>query len=296
MCELKGILKTSPDLVLIDDYDLFSRACIDIANETKGTYVEILKKISYGGRTGRNNEKYRWLLKMIREKEIPDYGIKNTEVLAYLKEMGYYDAKQKSINDGLKNLPRILDKNNIISIFDYDGTHFYLLDRYMKFVLKWFPEIIDNLFKLETKDEEDNSKSILQINFKPVKIEPSADIIDIIQKFRNDLITHVDIVSIFTHMTITSYDSKTMTAEIQHPVLGRRNISVDDEQYKYIVNKLKLSDIVLPMDNDIDNLLGFESNVILFYLGFLYCERYINYERVEDKSVRIFLTDEATER
>lgn len=298
ICLIKGVLETSSDLVLIDDHDLFIRACSEIAYEAKSYYGDIVKKISIGGRTGGTTEKYKWFLRMIRDKEVPEYGLKNTEVLAYLKELGHQDIQQSSVNAGLKYLPKLLDKNNIVSVFDYDGMHFYLLDRYMKFVFKWVPELIDNLFtsEIEAEFKKDNLSFIYNIAYQPIKVEPFVGLLKKFQELQDVLVKHSDNVSVFTRMIVTSDNRKTMTAEIQHPVLGKRNISAHDEQFKHILKKLKISDIVLPTDSNTDNLLGFESNVTLFYLGFLFTKGYIGYERLEEKNVRIFLTDEAKKK
>jgi hypothetical protein len=220
---------------------------------------------------------------MIRDKKIPEYGLRNTEVLAYLRELGHYEIQQSSVTAGLIYLPKLLRKNNIPSIFDYDGTYFYLLDNYMKFVLRWVPELIDDLFDSESDFDCDSYDSDVEI-----KLESYFKSLEIVNGAFSEF---SDSVNVFTHMIITSEDPKAKTAEVQHPVFGKRNISEHDEELIKIVAELKRNDVILPMDTDV--LFGFESFVVLFYLGFLYAKGHIGYNRLDEKSIQIYLTSEA---
>lgn len=273
-CLLSSVLETSPNLMLIDDHSLFLIACRDIAEEVKKYYGDIIRRISLGGRSDGSTEKYKWFLKMIRDKDIPEYGLKNTEVLAYLKELGHHDIQQSSVTAGLRYLPTLLDKNNIPSIFDYDGAHFYLLDNYMKFVLKWAPELVDDLFDL--KDCSNNKDSIVDCNS--------------ISSYSNCSTVYNECIPVFTQMMIIYEDPKAKTAEIQHPVFGKRNISMNDAELIKIISELKTNNVFISMDDD--TLFGFESFVVMFYIGFLYAKGHIYY-KLDDKLVGIHLTDEA---
>lgn len=228
---------------------------------------------------------------MIRDKEIPEYGLRNTEVLAYLKELGHHDIQQSSVTAGLSYLPKLLDKNGIPSIFDYDGMHFYLLDNYMKFVLKWVPELIDDLFNSENDyDANISVRNDYDMNNISLNIEKILESIESLDKVRE----YNPYVNVFTHMTITYEDSKAKIAEVQHPVYGKRNISENDRELIKIIDELKLNDVVLSMGTD--TLFGFESFDIMFYLGFLYAKDHIYYKYVDRKSIRIYLTSEAKKR
>lgn len=61
----------------------------------------------------------------------------------------------QSVTTGLAYLPQLLQKNKLPAVFDYDEERktFYLLDKYVKFALKWMPELVDSLFT----ENQDNS-------------------------------------------------------------------------------------------------------------------------------------------
>ena len=64
-------------------------------------------------------------------------------------------------------LPKLLENSSIPALFDFDldNKTFYLLDKYMKFVFKWIPELVDNLFS-----EEENSEQLaLSLNVKTIE-------------------------------------------------------------------------------------------------------------------------------
>ncbi|MCC2530796.1 hypothetical protein LKL13_04535 [Bacillus velezensis] len=87
---------------------------------------------------------------MIRDTDIPEEGLRNTEVLQRLRAMGHTNIEQNSVTSGLKYLPNLLVKRNLPQVFGYHGgdgaERFYLLDKYMKFLFKWKPELVDSLF------------------------------------------------------------------------------------------------------------------------------------------------------
>lgn len=148
VCLIENIEETSREKLKISNEKLLSVACKEIANEEKSYYEKIIKNVSYGGRSDGSTEKYKWFMKLIKEKDIPDTGLKNTEFFKYLKEMGHDNIEQSSVTTGLSYLPKLLNKLSFPSFFDYDEDTktFYLLDKYMKFVFKWIPEMIDSLF------------------------------------------------------------------------------------------------------------------------------------------------------
>lgn len=154
ICLLQNITNTQRQTKQITDISIVERACKEIAEETKSYYSRAVKNIALGGRTDASTEKYKWFLKIIKEKDITERGLKNTEVYSYIKQLGHDSIQQGSVTSGLKYLPKLLRKNNLPTFFDFDSgsNTFYLLDKYMKFVFKWIPRLIDDLFK-EDDDE-----------------------------------------------------------------------------------------------------------------------------------------------
>lgn len=286
ICILKGINETSCDIVKITQLDLFKSACKIIAEEVKIYYGDIVRRVSIGGRSDGRTEKYKWFLKMVRDKNIPEYGLKNTEVFAYLKGLGHYDIQQSSVTDGLRYLPKLLEKNNLPPIFDYDGMHFYLLDNYIKFVFKWVPELIDNLFVEPTDNIDIAEFDGHDIRFEITRMEQQSFIENYFDKY-----LYNEFISLLSQMTITYENKKTNTAEIQHPVFGKKNITENDIELKRIINELKTRTIDLSVDSD--TLFSFDFVDSIFYLGFLYAKDYINCDPISRRSVTISLTDKA---
>ena len=156
ICLIKNISKTQEDTIYIDEVLVVEQACKEIAYDSKSYYERAIKSISLGGRSDGSTEKYKWFLKLIKEKDIPEQGLKNTETYRYLKELGHDSIQQGSVTSGLSYLPALLQKNNFPAFFDFDSDNktFYLLDKYMKFVFKWIPELVDNLFIEEEQDSQ----------------------------------------------------------------------------------------------------------------------------------------------
>lgn len=137
---------------VIKDEEIVFQACREVAQENKAYYQKVVAKVSRGGRSDGSTEKYKWILKAIKDVEIPSSGIKNTEMWKIIKDLGHDTIAQGSVTGGLNYLPRLLTNQELPSLFDYSETdkRFYLLDRYMKFVFKWIPDLIEDLFD-ETK-------------------------------------------------------------------------------------------------------------------------------------------------
>ena len=154
ICIIKDISRTQKDTTHIDEVSVVEQACKEIAYDSKSYYERAIKSISLGGRSDGSTEKYKWFLKLIKEKNIPEQGLKNTETYRYLKELGHDSIQQGSVTSGLSYLPALLQKNKFPAFFDFDSDNktFYLLDKYMKFVFKWIPELVDNLFIEEEQD------------------------------------------------------------------------------------------------------------------------------------------------
>lgn len=148
ICLIEGLRETGSSKRIIDKSNLLGDACKELAVENKTYYEKVIKNVSQGGRSDGSTEKYKWFLKLIKEKPIPDTGLKNTEIFKYLKDLGHESIEQGSVTSGLSYLPKLLAKQSFPAFFDYDEETktFYLLDKYMKFVFKWLPNLIDDLF------------------------------------------------------------------------------------------------------------------------------------------------------
>lgn len=263
ICIMLNITCTSINQVEINNPAVLYTACKDIAYENKHYYEDVIKNIALGGRSDGSTEKYKWFLKLIRDVDVPEHGLRNTEILNFLKELGHKGIKQGSVTSGLGYLPRLLEKLNFPSFFDYDvnSKTFYLLDKYIKFVFKWIPEMIDELFDEIPSENDEKSGSI-----------------------------EVRIIFPFTQ-TVIIQDNPNGTAEIQNP-LGKRLISKKDKELDQIIAKLKLKNIMFP-SNDFDE---FDPNNIQFYLGFLYKKEFIDCNLVGKDIIEINLTKSAKEK
>ena len=145
---IEGLRQTSSTHKSIEKRDILDQACMEIANENKTYYEKVIKNVAQGGRSDGSTEKYKWFLKLIKERTIPDTGLKNTEIFRHLKDLGHDSIEQGSVTSGLSYLPKLLTKLSFPAFFDYDEETktFYLLDKYMKFVFKWIPSLTDDLF------------------------------------------------------------------------------------------------------------------------------------------------------
>lgn len=148
MCLINNIEKTMSQDVAIEKDEQVAQACQEIASENKTYYERVIRNIAVGGRSDGSTEKYKWFLRMIKETPIPEQGLKNTDVCRLIKDLGHKTIEQGSVTSGLAYLPSLLSKNGFPPFFDYDAESrvFYLLDKYMKFVLKWVPTLVDDLF------------------------------------------------------------------------------------------------------------------------------------------------------
>lgn len=149
ICMISKVYNTQDEVKIIGGTQIVEQACKEIANENRSFYEKVFAEISRGGRSDGSTEKYKWFIKVIANKEIPERGIKNTEMLHFIRDLGNSEIDQGSVTGGLNYLPKLLKKNNLPALMDYaESTKtFYLLDNYMKFVMKWAPETYENIFE-----------------------------------------------------------------------------------------------------------------------------------------------------
>lgn len=148
ICMISSAWHTQDEVKFLREVEIVNIACKEIANENRSFYEKVFAEISKGGRSDGSTEKYKWFLKVIANKEIPERGIKNTEMFHFIRDMGNKEIDQGSVTGGLNYLPKLLNKNNLPALMDYTESTktFYLLDNYMQFVMKWAPETYENIF------------------------------------------------------------------------------------------------------------------------------------------------------
>jgi hypothetical protein len=148
ICMISNIYQTLDDVKFIREASVIDQACKEIAGENRSFYEKVFAEISKGGRSDGSTEKYKWFIKVIANNQIPERGIKNTEMFHLIRDLGNYEIDQGSVTGGLNYLPKLLKKNNLPALMDYTESTktFYLLDNYMKFVMKWAPETFENIF------------------------------------------------------------------------------------------------------------------------------------------------------
>lgn len=149
ICLIKKVRHTLDQSLIINELSIVKMACREIAQESRSFYQKAFLEISKGGRSDGSTEKYKWFLKMISERDFPDSGLKNTDVFHLLQELGHQNIDQSSVTAGLKYLPRLLRRNNLPALLDYDESNrtLYLLDNYVKFIMKWVPALLDEIFE-----------------------------------------------------------------------------------------------------------------------------------------------------
>ena len=104
----------------------------------------------------------------------------------------------------------------------------------MKFVFKWAPELIDDLF--ESNRNYDTSVKVKL--FEPIIFDDITEKIKDIQSILDSYLYN-EFTSLLSQMKVTYEDKKTKTAEIQHPVFGKKNITEND------IELIKMQDINL---------------------------------------------------
>ena len=82
LCLVASITGRQEKLVRIEDEKLLLLACNKIANTCAQVYSKFCDDIAKGGRSDGSTEKYKWFLRLIRDRTIPHKGLLNTEVYA----------------------------------------------------------------------------------------------------------------------------------------------------------------------------------------------------------------------
>lgn len=148
ICVEADVYETKKERVLISDLEIFKRACIHVAEEQKVTFEQIANTVGRHEHGNITTGIYRWILKIVQKVPIGEDGIKNTEVFKKIKDFGNNTIQQGSVTNGLGGLPKLLSKNGLPPVFEYNEYKvFFVKDKYMQFVFKWIPEIVDSLFE-----------------------------------------------------------------------------------------------------------------------------------------------------
>ena len=145
ICILKNVYTTEHVTVTIDELALVKNACQEIAEEDKAYYEALIGSIySKANSNSAVAETFKWLFKLIRERDIPEKGLPLSEVVGSLKELGWSTVQSRVLANSLGEALNLLQKERCPVFFEFDETQtFFLLDKGMKFIFKWIPTLID---------------------------------------------------------------------------------------------------------------------------------------------------------
>lgn len=146
ICVFGGVFGTQESAKTIDDVSLIEKACKHIASSCAQVYKKFCDDITKGGRSDGSTQKYKWFLRLVRDKNIATKGILNTEVYKMITDMGHTDINQTSVTQGLQYMNKLQEKRNITPpVLEYDDekSRLFLLDPYFRFTLRWLPELIE---------------------------------------------------------------------------------------------------------------------------------------------------------
>jgi hypothetical protein len=146
ICISRDIMGRQDPLLEVSDERLIPVACKAIASTCAQVYTKFCDDIVKGGRSDGSTQKYKWFLKLIRDKVIPASGLLNTEVFRLILELGHEDIGQTSVTQGLQYMNTLQAKRNItppVMEYDDEKSRLFLLDPYFSFCLRWIPELIE---------------------------------------------------------------------------------------------------------------------------------------------------------
>lgn len=146
ICVFGDVFGTQEPTKNINDISLIEKACKHIASSCSQVYKKFCDDIAKGGRSDGSTHKYRWFLRLVRDKNITTRGILNTDVYKMILEMGHTDINQTSVTQGLQYMNKLQMKRNIVPpVLEYDNekSRLFLLDPYFRFALRWIPELIE---------------------------------------------------------------------------------------------------------------------------------------------------------
>lgn len=146
ICLISDVLGPQDSLVRLTNEKLIPEACQQIASSCAQVYKKFCDDIRKGGRSDGSTQKYKWFLKLVRDREIPTTGLLNTEVYSLIVNLGHTDIGQTSVTQGLQYMNKLQEKRNIVPpVLEYDDekSRLFLLDPYFRFCLRWTPGLID---------------------------------------------------------------------------------------------------------------------------------------------------------
>ena len=152
ICIMEEINKTQNQTKRIEKQSLFNQACHEIVrydSNNKEYYHNFINKVCSEVQINFACREFRWLFKFLSINGIPDKGLNIEDLYQGMLSLGLTGISLESWENGLRELMNALkQQDDFPLLFEFDNNHtFYLLDKYMKFVFKWSPEIVDNLFR-----------------------------------------------------------------------------------------------------------------------------------------------------
>jgi len=145
VCQISDITGRQDTQKDISDVELVPKACRQIATSCAQVYTKFCDDIVKGGRSDGSTQKYKWFLKLVRDKDISTTGMLNTDVYRLIVELGHRDINQTSVTQGLQYMNKLQQKRKITPpVLEYDDekSRLFLLDPYFRFCLRWIPELI----------------------------------------------------------------------------------------------------------------------------------------------------------
>lgn len=146
VCLAASITAAQDNLMRIEEEQLLQIGCRKIAETCAQVYSKFCDDIAKGGRSDGSTEKYKWFLRLVRDRYLSHKGLLNTEVYSQIIDMGHTEISQTSVTQGLKYMNKLQIKRNInppVLEYDYEKSRLFLLDPYFKFCLRWIPELIE---------------------------------------------------------------------------------------------------------------------------------------------------------
>ncbi|MGK7942268.1 MAG: ATP-binding protein [Crocosphaera sp.] len=152
ICIMEEINQTQDKTRRIEQQSLFAQACHEIVrydSNNKEYYQNFINKVCSEVQINFPCKKFRWLFKFINANGIPDQGLNIEDLYKGMLNLGLTETSLENFKNGLTELMNVLKKQDDFPLlFEFENNHtFYLLDKYMKFVFKWSPDIVDDLFR-----------------------------------------------------------------------------------------------------------------------------------------------------
>lgn len=219
-------------------------------------------------------ELLRRLDKFIEDNKLP---VQSVQLLRYLFTWGIVGVKRQG-RAGVKQ------RGGAQFYYYYDDPSINPLaysDFYIHPSLRYYLNISEKREKTYNKKLKDIENDITNL---PDEIEEAAEeenSLEVIEKPKLNIPT-------FNEFEIIQNNPLLETAEMYHPLLGKRIISSKDIELKQIIDELRSANIKFSITNS--DLFGYDVKTMQFYLGYLYKRGFIDYKQIDKEIIEIYLT------